>query len=130
MANLYLDHDMAAEAAALLKNQGHVVATARELGLDAAPDYMQLLTAFRRESIMVTHNRKDFLELHGAWLTWSQEWSVAMQHPGIIVVPREEAGVHWTAATIAARVQALLAEGAPRANELYRWRDGAWVRQP
>jgi len=121
MANLYLDHDVQRALAELLRNADHTVATTRELGLTADPDYVQLLTAYRRGAILITRNEDDFVLLHGAWRAWSVEWGVSPPHPGIIVFPHRQSGLEWTPGYAAPRLESLLQQSFPRPNEFYRW---------
>jgi len=130
VANLYLDHDVQRARAELLRKAGHQVATTRELGLAANPDHLQLLTACRRGSVLITRNRADFIELHGAWLAWTAEWGVVDEHRGIVVIPHHYAGVEWSADYAAGRLEALFEQGFPRQNELYRWEVSGWSRNP
>lgn len=128
MATLYLDHDVPLQVAHLLGNSGHFVMTARALDLDAASDELQLLSAYRNRAILVTRNRKDFLLLHRAWLTWSHEWGASATHSGIVLVPHQYEGEDWTPPLVSSRILMLLMEGLPRENELYHWQRTGWTR--
>ena len=78
MADFYLDNDVSLRLAPLLRSVGHRVTTTRELGLSAASDDAQLLTAARNGWILITHNRRDFMMLHDAWRTWPRvAWAAA-----------------------------------------------------
>ncbi len=80
MAAFLLDHNVSAKLAPLLRSQGHVAITAREMNMETARDERILLTAASRDMIVVTHNVKDFRLLHDAWLAWSRAWRVAPVH--------------------------------------------------
>jgi hypothetical protein len=87
VAELYLDNDVSLRLAPLLRAAGHTVTTTRELGLTAATDDAQLLTAARNGWILATSNRHDFRLLHDAWHTWAAAFGLALpSHPGILVL--------------------------------------------
>lgn len=86
VANLYHDHNVAREITHSVRRAGHLVTTARDIGMDRAKDDEQLLVAAQRNWILVSHNREDFFLLHDAWRRWSRAWGVTTTHPGILVV--------------------------------------------
>lgn len=89
MARLYLDHDVSIRLAPLLRAAGHEATTARDVGLEHASDDAQLLVAWREARAFVTHNRKDYVLLDGAWRRWPPAWGVvAPPHPGVLVLDR------------------------------------------
>lgn len=127
MASLYLDHNVSERLLSLLHARGHAVTTTRRLRLTRRRDQVQLMVAAQRGLALVTHNRKDFVLLHDAWLLWSSEWSVSARHAGVLVAPQRS-----TAPTelVAAEIHALITAGPALANELYEWRPGAgWSRR-
>lgn len=81
-AELYLDEDVSALTATLLRSRGLNIATAlaeHRLGQD---DAAQLAHAVALGRCIVTHNRLDFEQLHRRYLTAGQE------HAGIIIATR------------------------------------------
>ncbi len=61
------DHDVPAVAARILRNAGFAVTELREVMPVNADDGEVLAYAIRREMILVTCNRDDFLTLAAAW---------------------------------------------------------------
>ena len=123
MADFYLDHDVSARLVPLLQQSGHNVLTAHGLGLQRAPDPIQLYTAAQRNAILVTHNQSDFQLLHIAWQYWSTAWGVPKQHAGILILP------HGPAQQSLQRLLAFVASGLPMPNECYRYsRQLGWMR--
>src|SRR5439155_21606323 len=58
-----------------------------DLGLFRATDDAQLLIAVRNGWILVSYNRRDFVMLHDAWLTWPATFGLSFPtHPGILVL--------------------------------------------
>jgi Domain of unknown function (DUF5615) len=88
VAALYLDNDVAQAVVALLQARGHAAVTARQLGLYQAADAVHLLTAAEHGWIFVTHNTKDYVMLHEAWLRWTAAWQVTAKHAGILSIPQ------------------------------------------
>jgi hypothetical protein len=119
VAGFYLDHNVAADVARLLRGSNHAVITAHDQGLGAAGDDEHLLLAAQRGWTLVTHNRKDFLLLHDAWRHWASAWGVAEPHAGILIVPQPPGASH---AQIAAALEALISGGPSLTNQLYLWR--------
>ena len=113
MAALYFDHNVDRRWKPSLEQAGHSVVLTREVHLERADDALQLLTAARRGYVLVTHNEADFKLLQKAW----RQWSVAMQHAGILVVPQQR----WAPDEAAQHLGSLLASGLPLVNELYWW---------
>ena len=62
-AALYLDEDMDVLIAAILRNKGFNVQTARDAGMLERDDADHFAYAAERELVMVTHNREDFKRL-------------------------------------------------------------------
>jgi hypothetical protein len=133
VAAFYLDSDIARDVAVLLQGEGHDVVTTRSIGLGAAPDDEQMLTAAEQGRIMVTHNGRDYSLLHGAWLRWSWAWQITPQHSGVLVIPQpRELPIPQAARELSRFVRS----GRPLVNELYlrrtpgvrpaweRWRRG------
>ena len=127
MADLYLDNDVSLELAPLLSSAGHRVTTTRDLGLFRATDDAQLLTAARNGWILVTYNRRDFVLLHDAWLTWPAAFGLVLPaHPGILAL--DPASPETLARAVADFVAATPATALE--NGLFWWhgRDG-WRRR-
>jgi len=129
MPKIHLDNDVPVRLADLLRQDGHLVTTSRELGLERLADYQQLLTAYRQQAILLTRNRKDFILLHGAWQGFSAEWSISASHFGILILPHRHGGVEWTPEIAYARTASLIAGGMPRLNELFTWEQNGWMQR-
>ncbi len=130
MADLYLDHNVAAQLADLLQARGHTVQTVGSLGLAAASDDALLLLAAQDARIFVTHNWSDFRLLHDAWQRWSAAWGIAATHAGVLVIPTRPV---WDTHRAAEEIDRLLTTppetGHIVTNQLYRWhRDREWVQ--
>jgi hypothetical protein len=70
-----------------LREHGHDAVVAQTLGLEAAADEEHLLLAADRRWTLVTHNKRDFVLLHGAWRVWTVAWDVKRSHHGIVIIP-------------------------------------------
>jgi len=135
VASFYLDNDAPLRMATLLTAAGHQAVTARGLGRAAADDHEHLLVAAQRGAIIITHNAKDFVLLHGAWLRWSAAWAVTARHSGILILPQPTAAERTRGAMDVRELTRLVldlnAVGAPQSNELWQWQRGrAWVQSP
>lgn len=87
MASLCFDNDVSLQLAILLRNDGHQVASAEDLGFASATDDEQLVVAFQNHWVLVTYNRGDFTLLHDAWSRWPHAIGFVMAtHPGILVL--------------------------------------------
>lgn len=86
MARFILDNDVPARAGFLLESLGHFATTSRAEGISVASDAHHLLYAFLHDLILVTHNERDFKELHIAWCLWAGYFSTTTPHNGILVV--------------------------------------------
>ena len=74
---LFIDEDsLSKPLVKLLRKAGHDVVTVNEVGLSGKSDFIVLNYARETERIIVTHNCKDFEELH--------EKNIV--HPGIFVI--------------------------------------------
>ncbi len=123
MAFILLDHNVARDIAPLLRQAGHGAITALDAGMHSAEDDEYVLVSSDRAWTIVTHNKKDFNLLHGAWRRWSTAWGIQHAHAGILVLGE-------AAPTILANaIIDLLAGDPPLRNHLYQWRPGrAWAR--
>ena len=84
-AALYIDEDMSALVATLLRSRGLDVTTVSEQATLGKTDIEQLEIATSLSRCILTHNRVDFERLH---LQYMEE---DRQHFGIIVVPQKNA---------------------------------------
>jgi predicted nuclease of predicted toxin-antitoxin system len=81
-AELYLDEDVSALVAELLRARGFNVQTTQEAGRKSASDEEQLTHAVGRRRALLTHNRDDFSRL-------AQEYFAdGRKHYGIIIAVR------------------------------------------
>ncbi|MCX6020452.1 MAG: hypothetical protein NTZ05_01750 [Chloroflexi bacterium] len=125
MASIYIDKD-ALFLAPLLRSHGHQITTVRDLAMDTEFDEIHLLTETRRNQILVSHNWRDYFMLHRAWRAWSNEWGIAPQHGGILILEQKVDRV-----ILANEVLELLRSGHPLVNELHRWRrSSGWEHYP
>ncbi len=70
--------------------------------------------------MFVTHSRKDYILLDGAWHRWPPAWGVvATTHPGILVLDRRPEPV-----LVAALIGILTTEAPAFHDGLYWWRAG------
>lgn len=76
---LYLDEDVDALIAKLIRSQGYQAVTTDEVGRKGESDSQQLEYAASRRSAIVTHNRIDFEELAQKYFAESRT------HYGIII---------------------------------------------
>jgi len=81
-ASAYLDEDVSALVATLLRVRGLDVTTAREENMLGKPDEAQLAYAAEKERCILTHNRGDFEKLHLAYLAEGK------RHSGIVIANR------------------------------------------
>ena len=84
-ASLYMDEDMSALVATLLRSRGLDVTTVPEQSTLGKTDSEQLEFAASLGRCLVTHNRVDFERLHLQLIEEGRE------HCGIIVVPQKTA---------------------------------------
>jgi predicted nuclease of predicted toxin-antitoxin system len=81
-ATLYLDEDVSALVATLLRARGIEVTTVREKDRLGEPDEDQLAFATALGCCILTHNRLDFEELHRQYIASGK------RHPGIVIASR------------------------------------------
>jgi len=122
VAAFYLDNDVSTRVGDHLRQFGHEATHSRDLHQRSAYDEVQLITALDLQAALVTHNYKDFIMLHRAWDLWRARWGISELHTSILVLPQ------GPEARLADYVMLLLADGAPAANTLYRYRPslGRW----
>ena len=80
--SLYLDEDVSALIATLVRARAYNVLTTQEAGRVASSDASQLEFATSQQMAILTHNRDDFLELA------RQYTSAGKHHCGIIIAIR------------------------------------------
>lgn len=120
MADFYMDNDIPTAVVGLLQHAGHHVVHTRDVNAMRAPDGDQLLRAARQHWILVTHNARDFILLHRAWLTWTAAWSVTERHEGILIIPQ------GPAPTLAQILTTALPLATPLANTIFQWDRNQW----
>ncbi len=126
MVAFYLDNDVSLNIAAALFRLTHTATTAHALGLHSANDAEQLLTAVQRGAILVTHNYRDFLLLHRAWLRWRTAGAgyALPEHPGILSIPQQR----WTDDEAAHELDTFTQTNPALPNMLYQWTPSrGWV---
>ena len=72
MATFHADQNVPRALAEELRQRGHTVFRAVELGLFAADDPAHLLRAARDGRILLTKDN-DFVDLHIAWFLWAAD---------------------------------------------------------
>ncbi len=80
--SLYFDEDVSVKIAHNLRNRGFDVQTTLEAKNLAATDEHQLVFSVKRHRALVTHNIKDFLNIHKTYLSENKT------HNGIILAVR------------------------------------------
>lgn len=126
MHNLYFDHNVAYEIAALLRTLGYIVVVAGEIRSARRTDEWHMLYAAEQGYTLVTHNIKDFELLHDAWLRWSRAWEVQPDHAGILIIPDK-----WSDEFAAEQLDRFLRRGLDFTNALHRWRASTgWQSRP
>jgi len=128
MPEFYLDHNVSAELARLLRATGHIVIAARDIRLEHAKDDEHLLVAAQRDWVLISHNEGDFVLLHAAWRRWSAAWGVTESHSGILIVPQFPRA---TSPQVAQALDDLMGTHPLLTNDLYFWRPASgWHRHP
>jgi hypothetical protein len=94
LARIYLDEEVSARLRDLLREAGHDVTDAKELGHRRGTmwtDARQLFHAARERRVLVSSNRRDFEILHDAWRRWPAPGRNPQAHAGIIVYDQRAA---------------------------------------
>jgi hypothetical protein len=126
VARFIFDHDVSSDIAIHLHFLGHDVVTARTIRQEKATDYQHLLFAAEQTRILVSHNEKHFVLLHGAWHVWSQAWNVTPQHSGILIIPHRKPLVpRWQPASAAQELAQFVDSHPTLSSQAYAWREGA-----
>lgn len=127
MARFYLDHNVENRLARLLNEHGHNATTALAEGTMTLRDGAHLLFAARSTRIIVTHNKKDYVELHHAWLEWTAAWNVRERHSGIIIIPQN---ADWDLYRIANQVESIGESITSLEGRLMRWTPSSgWIEE-
>jgi hypothetical protein len=85
-----LDEDVSNHLAGPLRANGHDVNTAQQLGHLALTHVKVLTRMADLNRILVSHNKRDMLLLHEAWLTWRTRWQATSHFlANILLVPHE-----------------------------------------
>ena len=93
-----LDENVSRDVALVLRAEGHEIESAVELGRLRLSDVQVLVRAAEASQVLVTHNRRDFVALHEAWMAWRSRWEREVEravgapvpfshHSGIVLVP-------------------------------------------
>ena len=107
---LYMDEDsIQRQLVALLRKAGHDVVIPADLGLSGAADPVHLARAITGGRVLVTHNHKDFKQLHDLE-------AAGGRHPGIMSVRRDNNKRDRKPPGIVSAVGKLLASGDPIAD--------------
>jgi hypothetical protein len=101
---LYFDHNVSLRLAAVLRGWRHDVATARDIGTSRWSDGRHLLMASDLGRVLITHNERDFVLLHDAWVAWGAAWGATARHHGIVVLPQRE---QWSPLRAANEIEGL-----------------------
>lgn len=88
MTDFYLDEDVEAPLGPLLEARGHRVRLTRHETPLGTPDYEQLVIATDLGCVLITHNRKDFRLVCGAWRRLAERWGVMEEHAGVLALPQ------------------------------------------
>lgn len=124
ISRFYLDENVKEQLAAVLIALGVDAVSTWQMGRKGASDFMQLLFAAQEGRVVVTHDSKDFQQLHGAWLAWAAAWgaTAAARHSGILIIergPGHRGGM--PVAQLVSIVQAFAVWSSPTANRLFAW---------
>jgi predicted nuclease of predicted toxin-antitoxin system len=84
MARFYLNENIAASLAGLLGQNGHDVLTTQGAGKRGAGDEAQLDYATENDRILLTHNRRDFRQIH------RRQQFIGKRHRGVILLGEAE----------------------------------------
>lgn len=123
MADVYLDSDVGVELARALSDHGHTARLAATEGMRDAGDPAQLLHAAERGWVLISHNKKDFRDLHDAWLRWAGAWGALRNHAGILILEQV-----YPIASIAPGLSQFLHDHQSLQNQLYEWTQGGGWR--
>ena len=125
MRPAYVDEDVSKAGSRLLSDLGHDSIHTEELGNKGQTDVQQLVFAVTHHRLFITANRRDFEQMHEAWLACAQLWGVTGRlHDGILIVPN---GREMAPQPLAQAIDAFLRSGIETENRLFRMdRSGNW----
>lgn len=129
MARIYLDEEVSARLRDLLRQAGHDVTDAKELGHRRGTmwtDARQLLHAARERRVLVSSNRRDFEILHDAWRRWPAPGRVPHAHAGIIAYDQRAAQQEDRLRTLALQIGITVQAESLIHNEFWAYRGGHW----
>lgn len=119
---VYIDENVNADVAVILRASGYRVHTTGGEGRLGATDHAQLHLAATRGWVFVTNNRRDLSMLHEAWVMWG----VAPPHGGILTMDQGP-----VARVLAGAIHALLRDTPLLINVRFDWRAiEGWTRDP
>ncbi len=110
----------------LLRSLGHGVVWAKEYQRPGTTDEFHLVSAVQWGRIFVTHNERDFVLLHRAWVAWPRALKIAWPvHRGVLVIPQPPTLPIEQAAS---QIDAFPRTAPSLANAYYIWKRGlGWV---
>jgi hypothetical protein len=126
MAALYIDEDVSELLAPYLRSLGYDAVNVRQLHQRRLPDYRHLLYAAQEKRIRVTHNGRDFRDLHGAWILWSEAWQAGAEHAGILII---EQRANLTVRSMGDEILRLVQEHPSPRNRLFTFERGIWSEE-
>lgn len=115
----YADHNVAFQLVQLIQARGYDITYAREQGLASASDAAHLLHAATHDRVLLTHNERDFLLLHQAWVLWSRSWNISPRHAGVLMLPQQK---HWSPRHALREIETILMVTPSLVNEFWRWK--------
>jgi hypothetical protein len=122
VTDIFADHNVSRRITDRLRVSGHVVTLAGDERLARAHDEALFLLAARRQLVVLTHDREDFLLLHRAWQLWSADWGIARDHSGILAMEQGPPD------RLVAEIESFLQTSLALTNRLYAWRSATgWV---
>ena len=82
----YLDEDVPVQLAKAMRQRGIDVLTTQEAGVTESTDEQQVVFAVKQHRSILTHNKRDFVVIHKAYMETEKE------HHGIVVADRNKVG--------------------------------------
>ena len=86
---LYLDDDVFPAASDLLRDRGHSVVCASDVGNHGKRDRDHLFYCFQSGHTLVTFNASDFVYLHHVWQSLVSWGVLSLPHKGILTFSRQ-----------------------------------------
>ncbi|MCX6023213.1 MAG: DUF5615 family PIN-like protein [Chloroflexi bacterium] len=86
----FCDEDVPTDVVLYLRDRGHQVALAREMGTGGESDALQLQMCANRKWVLITQNRRDFRRLHALWMTLGLWDVLTRDHGGILTIYEQE----------------------------------------